>query len=501
MRTSRKYRLFTALLPAILLLVLLGRNEVTSKSAVPAAPSPSPVNANISPEAKRLYDYLVNLGGKGILSGQHDYLESPDEFNRKLRMYTGESAVIHGYELGAIGNQSTATIRKQRQAVVESAENWYKSGGIVVMTFHQNLPGTSPEWTNVHMTLDPDKFNAYITPGTAEYKNLIAELDDVAGYLEELRDEGVPVLWRPYHEMNGGWFWWGQKEQFSKLWDLMYERFTVTHGLNNLLWVWNPNAPNESSGAYKDYYPGADKVDILAADIYNNDFRQYYYDSLLELAGDKPIAIGENGELPDPGMLAKTQSRWVYMMTWGKMLTENNSSQAIRKFMSNPFTLSREDVKSATELIRNGAPAVAEKGLTAEYFNNATLSGKPVLTRKEQKLEHNWHTGSPAAGVSKDLFSIRWSGTIVSAKGGLYEIKASSDDGSRVKIGGTTVIDAWIKQSSKSRKGTIYLKPGQKYNLTVEYFENRGNASFSLTWKSAGQKESAAPSTISFVPR
>lgn len=78
-----------------------------------------------------------------MISGQHDYLETPDEFNNKLKHASGQYAVLHGYELGAINNQPEGTIVKQRQNVVKSAIKWHQGGGIVAMTFHQNLPGTS----------------------------------------------------------------------------------------------------------------------------------------------------------------------------------------------------------------------------------------------------------------------------------------------------------------------------------------------------------------------
>ena len=68
----------------------------------------------------------------------------------------------------------------------------------------------------------------------------------------------MPVLWRPYHEMNGDWFWWGKKTGPSghrALWRMMYDRFVNYHGLNNLLWVWNANAPAPHILSYADCYP------------------------------------------------------------------------------------------------------------------------------------------------------------------------------------------------------------------------------------------------------
>lgn len=428
-----------------------------------------------------------------MIPGQHDYLETPDDFNNKLKKTSGKYAVLHGYELGAVNNQSERTIAKQRQAVVKSAIKWHKAGGIVAMTFHQSLPGTSPEWGNVRMSLSQEKFDAYVTPGTPQYKNLIADLDEIAEYLGELRDAGVPVLWRPYHEMNGDWFWWGGKDNFAKLWDITYDRLVNTHKLNNLLWVWNPNAPNEWSDGYEPYYPGADKVDVLAADIYNYDFRQSYYENLLKLADGKPIGIGESGELPDPGILSQTQSQWVYMMTWGKMLTENNKLEQIKNFMNHKYTVSREDYLLARASNQEAVGNVSRNGLQGQYFNNAELSGKALLVRNDSKIDFNWHGDSPSPGIGKDSFSVRWTGKIKPLYSEKYTFIASSDDGVRVWVGGKLLIDSWKKQSGVSREGSILLSAGTSYDIKVEYYENRGDANIRLMWKSATQKQAVIP--------
>ncbi|OKP94570.1 glycosyl hydrolase [Paenibacillus sp. P32E] len=506
MNTYRKYRLFITIIPIIFILSLLPWSEVRSLAVersidIPAeAEAVPPVNPAASKEAASLLNYLVNLGGKGMISGQHDYLESPDEYNNKLKNATGDYAVLHGYELGAINNQSERTIARQRQGVVDSAIEWYEDGGIVAMTFHQNLPGTTPEWANVHTSLSQEAFDAYVTPGTPQYKSLLASLDEIAVYLGELRDAGVPVLWRPYHEMNGNWFWWGQKDNFSKLWDITYDRLVNKHKLNNLLWVWNPNAPNEWADPYSAYYPGADKVDILAADIYNNDYKQSYYSDLLNLADGKPIGIGESGELPDPVTLSQTQRKWVYTMTWGKMLTEKNDLQKIRSFMTDKYTVSRKEyIESLSDKPNTPVPVIAKKGLTGEYFNNAELSGTPALIRNDKKIDFNWHGNGPAAGLNKDTFSVRWTGKIKAGYSEMYTFTASSDDGIRVWIGGQLIIDSWKKQSGVSREGSMQLSAGVSYDIKVEYYENRGDASIRLMWESPSQKSAViSPSALSF---
>lgn len=503
MFTYYKYHLLFTLAP-LLITSMLTWGDVQSSPIMQTFNSSfntsAPVNPSASVEASKLLSDLRSLSGKGIISGQHDYLESPDEQNNKLKSTSGEHAVIHGYELGAINNQSKATIAEQRQNVVDSAIKWHREGGIVALSFHQSLPGTSPNWSNVSMKLSQEKFNAYVTPGTSQYKSLIAELDEIAVYLADLRDAGVPVLWRPYHEMNGEWFWWGKKDNFSALWDIMYDRFVNKHQLNNLLWVWNPNAPNNWSGPYKDYYPGANKVDVLAADIYNDDFKQSYHDSLAKLAQGKPIGIGESGELPDPSVLSKTQNKWVYMMTWGKMLTEKNSPQQIKGFMNDKYTVSREEYIAAKKerTANSTTPSNSGNGLTGEYYNNAEFSGEAVVIRKDSKIDFNWKSESPAAGIDNNSFSIRWQGKIKPIYSENYTFSVSSDDGVRVWIDGKLIIDHWRDQSATIRKGNITLTGGTLYDLKIEYYENLGDASIRLMWESPSQKHRVIPNNALF---
>ncbi|MDQ0493013.1 glycosyl hydrolase [Paenibacillus brasilensis] len=322
----------------LLMLVLLFSGSQQSFIIADAAP---PVNAQASAKARQLLAYLSNLPAGMLISGQHDYLEAPDEQNNKLQQISGQYAGLHGYEFGGLANQSHTALREQRQHVVDSAIRWSEDGGIVAITFHQALPGTPKTWKNVQAKITQAEFNRYVTPGTSQYKQLIADLDEAALSLKSLRDADVPVLWRPYHEMNGSWFWWGNKQNYAKLWDLMYDRFVRVHHLDNLLWVWSPNAPNAYSTPYNQTFPGIHRVDILAADIYNNDYKSSYYTELLKLAQGKPIGIGESDILPSAKVL-QNQPDWAYAMSWGKELSAVNSQAAIRHFMNQNNIITRE---------------------------------------------------------------------------------------------------------------------------------------------------------------
>ncbi|ASR48673.1 glycosyl hydrolase [Paenibacillus kribbensis] len=525
------YRLIRHALPVVILFSLLPVGFGESLSVANAA-ALQPVDSDASTQARELYSYLLSISGKKIITGQHDYLESPDELSNKIQKISQSYVGVHGYEMGAISGQSADTEAEQRKNVVDSAIRWNRSGGIVTMTFHEALPGRPLTWANVQAKVSQTEFNKYVTPGTTQYNLLIADLDKVAVSLKQLRDAGVPVLWRPYHEMNGDWFWWGNKNNFNQLWNIMYDRFVNTHQLNNLLWVWSPNAPNSYTFPYTPKYPGDDKVDILAVDIYNNDFKQSHYEELLGLAGNKPIAIGEHGEMPSSEVL-QAQPKWVYSMTWGKMLSENNTTDQIQDYMNDSRSLTRDDVENGLAAIQQpgtdvptipdggqsdpfpappvvivppapAPPSVSDEvyanGLRGEYFNNMNLDGSAALVRTDSKLDYNWRAAAADAKVNADQFSVRWTGKIRPQYSETYTFTTISDDGIRVWVDDKLIIDSWFKQSWTERKGSITLQAGKMVDLKVEYYDEKGDAMARLMWESQHEAKAVVPGNALFLP-
>ncbi|MEK4287304.1 glycosyl hydrolase [Paenibacillus sp. FSL P4-0502] len=460
----------------------------------------APADSGLSSSAQLLLNTLYYLQGKGVISGQHDYLESADELMEKLKNTSGQYAALHGYELGAINNQSQALIDNQRNWVVNSAIRWSRAGGIVTMCYHVALPGTAPTWGNVNTSLSNADFDKYITSGTTQYNALLADLDKIALSLKKLNDAGIPVLWRPYHEMNGGWFWWGQKSNYVALWNLMFDRFTNYHKLHNLLWVWSPNAKNQWCDEPAEYYPGSDKVDVLALDIYDADFKISHYDNLWDLGRGKLIAIGENGELPSAELLSKTQPKWSYQLTWGKLLYEKNTDAVIKAFMNDKMVFTREEYAAEAAAFAAIGDSVLESGLCGQYYNNMTLSGTPALLRRDANINFSWRQGSPDPAIRVDAFSVRWSGKLTAAFSEIYTIYSYSDDGIRVWIDGGLVIDSWVNQSGQERKGSISLIAGKPYEIKVEYYENAGDARVVLQWESPSQIKGVIPAGAFYLP-
>jgi mannan endo-1,4-beta-mannosidase len=146
----------------------------------------------------------------------------------------------------------------------------------------------------------------------------LAQVDTAARVLRRLECAGVPVLWRPYHEMNGSWFWWGGQhpDHMAALWRQLFDRLVHHHGLRNLVWVWSPSAVYDADvQPFARYFPGDDVVDVLAVDSYGGHYERRHYTSLLAVAAGRPIGFGEVGELP-PIDLFQDQPRWCWFMGW-----------------------------------------------------------------------------------------------------------------------------------------------------------------------------------------
>lgn len=131
-------------------------------------------------------------------------------------------------------------------------------------------------------------------------------------------------------------------------------------------------------------------------------------------------------------------------------------------------------------------------GLLGEYFDNMDLTNKKG-ERVDSVINFNWGLGSPMDGISADTFSVRWTGQIEARYSEEYTFYAGSDDGVRLWIDGKLVIDSWYDQRNTEKTGKIRLEAGRKYNIKLEYYENRVGANVHLAWSSASQKKEIVP--------
>ena len=349
--------------------------------------NPDPVNPHASPEARALLAYLNSISGQGTVTGQHNFPNDGSRWTDLAYDLTGKYPGLFGEDFGfSAGDDKDSVL--SRPAMIEEVKRQYQNGAIIALTWHEVKP-TDDEPVTFHDSvqghLTDYEWQQLLTPGTPLYNRWCAQVDVVAGYLRQLRDAHVPVLFRPYHEMNGGWFWWAGrpgKDGSAALYRQIYDRFVNVHHLDNLVWVWNVNAPNPDWVSINQYYPGAQFADVVTMDIYG-EFKQEFYTSMLALAAGKPIALAEVGGLPTPEILDK-QPRWAYFMCWSEIIRTGNPLDRVITVYHAPRMVNRDDPRLAGPMaaIRKATlDRVGEAYSPEPVSPGATNEAKALLTR------------------------------------------------------------------------------------------------------------------------
>ena len=334
---------------SILLTIMITLFISTGSRTMESEISMEPVNPCATKEARELLDYFYSIKGKKILSGQHNYSIRPSASSDSVYAITGKTPTVWGGDLvGYFYPQKPVSCR---QDIIDEAIKQYSKGSIITIMYHQVKPFDHDSLgfsKSVKGRVTDQEWQEIVTPGTDYYNLLIEKLDTVAGYLKQLQEKKIPVLWRPYHEMNGMWFWYGDRkgpDGYVKLWQIVYDRYVNHHKLNNLIWVWNANAPrdkeNNQAYDYKLYYPGNEYVDILAADIYG-EYKQSHHDQLNKLGKGKLIAIGECGSLPTPDKIAQ-MNQFVWFMSWANSMRWGSNREDAMKLYHDERVISLEE--------------------------------------------------------------------------------------------------------------------------------------------------------------
>ena len=282
---------------AVVILTLVGVMVLTGV----ARGGDTPVTPNASPEAQSLMAWFSDIYGKHIISGQQEGWRGTNDLCFELAYLTNTTGKLPALlAMDLISCTDNSPHRDSPHPLARNAIDWYQHRhGLVEFCWHWRAPMNGNEIYTKDTTFDLARG---MTAGTPENEALLRDLNRVAAELEVLRDAHVPVLWRPLHEANGRWFWWGAQgpEPFKQLWRLMFENFTAEHRLNNLIWVFSPGAETDLA----DWYPGDAYVDIIGQDHYpmdgNHGTAKDVFDELTAFGrGQKLIALGENGAIPD----------------------------------------------------------------------------------------------------------------------------------------------------------------------------------------------------------
>ena len=312
----------------------------------------TPINPNASKEVKDLLNYLESIQGNGILTGQHTQTIEQKELSH-IEQKTGKLPAICGFELLAYSpNIRYETCDEvclkevyENRDTLKKAYEWAARGGIVTFTWHWYSPIGGHDKSFYTEKTDFDA-SLVLVEGTPEREAFYHDMDVMAELLRGFQEKRIPILWRPFHEANGKWFWWGAKGQevVRELYRLMYHYFTDVKRLNNLIWVWNNDV--------KEGYVGDEYCDILSADYYppayNHTPLKEQYNLLRSISSTKPLAIGEIGPLPDISAMKEAGTDWLWFMMWSNDFACTDrftTDETFKEQYSHPYAINLEQLK------------------------------------------------------------------------------------------------------------------------------------------------------------
>lgn len=284
--------------------------------------------ANRSAEARKLLTYMQDNEGQKMLTGVHACVNYNTSEADWVYKHTGKYPAINCFDYihdiysstGGWIDYSNATTWK----------NWTNKRGLVAAMWHWGMPSNDGSTYTCTPGTEPGETSfrpsAIFDPTSADYKAMIARIDQVAQWMKPLAAARVPILWRPFHEAQGNWseqypgtswhkawFWWGidGPEAFVELWRVMYDRLVNYHGLTNLIWVYN-------TGDSMRWYPGDEFVDVVAYDFYNQTLSgmHKWYDFIKKNFPDKLCAISEFGNIPKMSQVWADGQYWSFMIPW-----------------------------------------------------------------------------------------------------------------------------------------------------------------------------------------
>lgn len=278
-------------------------------------------DSKASTETKRLYENLFRLKEKKILFGHQDALAygygwKYEEGRSDIKDLTGEHPALHGWDIGGIEHGSAVNIDSVPFSKMKDfIRAVYDRGGVNTISWHLDNPvNGKSSWDTIPGSVQK------ILPGGVKHSVYNEWLDRVAVFMKDLKGtdgKSVPVLFRPFHELTGSWFWWGKKqcspEDFRKLWIYTFNYLTVRCNVHNLIYVYN-TADFASSKEFLERYPGDGYADILSFDAYQFGskenglaFRRDTESKMAIMTGiakpkNKLIALAETGyeTIPDP---------------------------------------------------------------------------------------------------------------------------------------------------------------------------------------------------------
>lgn len=233
------------------------------------------VDKDATQQTKALFYNLKQTAGKGILFGQQDATMygvgwSGDTDRSDVKSVTGSHPAMFGWDLEGIAKEDSDSNRNKNAAVIRKlCIEAYQKGGVNTLSWHMQNFVTGKNF------YDTTRCVAAILPGGSRHQQFLTALDHVADFIASLKTEdgtAVPVIFRPFHEHTGNWFWWGKPfcsaDEFKALWQFTIQYLRDKKQLHQVLYAYSPDRISGDFQNYMERYPGDQYVDVLGYDDY-----------------------------------------------------------------------------------------------------------------------------------------------------------------------------------------------------------------------------------------
>jgi hypothetical protein len=358
--------------PTIAITTLVMPEAATEITATYKNIDPTPLlDPAATEETVKLWNYLKSVYGQKMLTGC--WTETQFGGNAKVYSCTGEMPAIWGQDMNSwYRDRNEFNWKNTWNANIAGFKNAYKRGQILQVNWHWQMPSskvdgvyTRDAWGkdasgNTKM-MTSQQWADIVTPGTALYDAMIEDIDyHVVNFLKKIVDANgtpIPILFRPMHEIDGGWFWWTcpyDPTKTAKLYQILQDRIMNYHGCHNLIWVFNSAVSCNGGGSppfqtselnrRKAFYPGDTHCDITGIDLYDydpiargtlNSTGKTYHDAfnlMKTIAPDKMVALCESEGLPDIELsfTDPNYAPWLYCLPWYSINYTDNISGEVR---------------------------------------------------------------------------------------------------------------------------------------------------------------------------
>lgn len=303
-----------------------------------------PADKNATKETINLYNNLKKLSERGFMIGHQDDLAYGVEWRYKenrsdIKDVTGDYPAIYGWDLGGIekdGNENNLDgipFKKMKEFIKQG----YSRGGVITISWHAASPigAEKGAWDTTHGTV------ASILPTGTNNKLYKEWLDKIANFFSSLKGndgEAIPVLFRPFHELTGNWFWWGKnacsEDDYKTLWRYTVYYLQQVKKVHSLLWIYSTSDNFKTKEEFLQRYPGDDVVDMLGFDAYQyddpkkNDWFQKNVNTLLTVIGSIAKEKNKLSALSETGYEAIPYNEW-WTETLLKAIGENKISYVL----------------------------------------------------------------------------------------------------------------------------------------------------------------------------